>query len=194
MEKADFINFRKAIFSHNSENLYDLKKVIDSELKNYDIQEQEELIERFIDYLESNSSINEGLLKTSVRFLTPIDDDNNRVKRLKLIKNENNLIDWLKRKLDKISVAKNSTTLEKIKWNCSPAVMGYIFSEFVRQNFIAPPLHNGEVNFTRLAKLCWQYFDISSNSEDYFIKQFRESSLSETKKKKFTIPDLKDIN
>jgi hypothetical protein len=83
---------------------------------------------------------------------------------------------------------------EKIKWNCSPAILGYLFNELVKQNFISPPLYNGETNLTGLAKLCWKYFETNTDSKEYFEKQFRDSSLSETKRNKFNIPSLKDLD
>jgi len=96
------------------------------------------------------------------------------------------IIDW-------ITMKKTEHELEKIKWNCSPAILGFLFGEFVKQNFIEPPLYNGEVNITGRAKLCWKYFEIQTESEEYFIKQFRNSILSDTKRQKFNIPALKDL-
>ena len=104
------------------------------------------------------------------------------------------VIDWINKDIFGTITDKENES-EKIKWNCSPAIFGFLFSELVKQNYIKPPLYNGETNMTGLAKLLWNYFEIKTTKEN-FIKEMNpnKTSLSETKRMKFTIPDLKSLD
>lgn len=86
-------------------------------------------------------------------------------------------------------------TLKKIEWKGSPASFGYLFLELVKNGFIEPPLRNGEPNFTGLAKLCFQYFNVKNTDLEYLTKQLNPNSnlLSDTKRAKFTIPNISDL-
>jgi hypothetical protein len=83
---------------------------------------------------------------------------------------------------------------EKVKWKASPALFGFIFNELAFKGFIEQPLKNGEVNSTGYSRILKSIFDIDS-TEGTLKKEFNpnSNSLSETKKVKFTIPELYDL-
>jgi len=90
---------------------------------------------------------------------------------------------------------------DKIKWAGSPSQFGYIILELVKHGFIEPPLYHGETNFTGLAKLCFNNFNIDTSQEN-LIKEMNQAknTLSDTKRAKikisdteFNIPDLSDL-
>jgi len=82
----------------------------------------------------------------------------------------------------------------KIKWLGEKNQFGYLFLELTKKGFIEPPISNGEPNFTALARLCYEYFEFDGKFSS-LEKELRESScsLSETKRAKFTIPELSDL-
>jgi hypothetical protein len=84
--------------------------------------------------------------------------------------------------------------LKKLKWNSSPSIFGYLFLELANKGYIEFPLRNGELNATGLAKQLFELFEIKSTSET-IISEFsaKKQSLSITKKQKFTIPYLSDL-
>ena len=83
---------------------------------------------------------------------------------------------------------------DKIKWLGTPSQFGYIFLELVKQGFIELTLHNGDSNFTELARRCYKYFDIDTTPEN-LKKEMNpnKNTLSDTKRAKFTIPNLSDL-
>lgn len=83
----------------------------------------------------------------------------------------------------------------KLKWKGTPASFGYLIFELAKKGFIDFPLHNGEINPTGLAKKCYQLFDINT-TESNLIKEMNpnKNSLSDTKRAKFSIPNLEDIS
>ncbi|MCX6234985.1 MAG: hypothetical protein NT175_09745 [Bacteroidetes bacterium] len=87
------------------------------------------------------------------------------------------------------------TKYEKIIWKGTPSVFGYLFHELIAKGFIEPPLHNGEINYTKCARLCLKYFDIKT-TEGTLINMINpeKCNLSETKKAKFTIPEINDLS
>ncbi len=102
--------------------------------------------------------------------------------------------EWIKQKKQENAVGGMPTVFQKIKWNGSPSVFGYLFLEFVKHGFIEPPLRNGESNYAGFAKLCYHNFDIKTTLEN-LIKEMNpgKNQLSNTKQAKFTIPDLSDL-
>lgn len=109
---------------------------------------------------------------------------------------------WLKEKKQELGKETNSPIIqkvnekqmEKMKWKCSPALVGFIITELANKGFIDFPLHNGEINPTGLAKICFELFNCDTTKEN-LIKEFNQNknTLSETKRAKFLIPELKDI-
>ena len=83
---------------------------------------------------------------------------------------------------------------EKIKWNGTPSQFGYLFLELVAKGFINPPLYNGESNYKGLSRQCYQYFEIKTTSGN-IEKELNpdKNTLSDSKRAKFTIPDLSDM-
>lgn len=82
---------------------------------------------------------------------------------------------------------------DKIKWLGTPSQFSYIFSELANNGFIEYPIHKGEISPTRLARLCFSNFGIET-TENSLITEFKNgSSLSETYRAKFTIPEKNDI-
>jgi hypothetical protein len=105
------------------------------------------------------------------------------------------LFEWLETKKKEIQQSKISVKQdEKIKWNGTPSQFAYLFLELVKHGFIEPPLYNGEQNFTGLSRLCYQYFDIQTTPGN-LIKEMNpeKNTLSDTKRAKFTIPDISDL-
>ncbi len=84
--------------------------------------------------------------------------------------------------------------INKIKWLGSPSIFGFLMTELVKRGYIEPPLRNGESNYAGFAKLCYQYFDIDTTQEN-LIKEMNpgKCTLSDTKREKFTIPELSDL-
>jgi hypothetical protein len=108
---------------------------------------------------------------------------------------------FLKEKLNEIQDTPHETNIEiklkmkKLKWNCSPSILGYLITELAKKGFIEYPLRGGEPNYTGLAKLCLELFDVETTPEN-LIREFNPNkmSLSETKRIKFRIPELSDVD
>jgi len=108
---------------------------------------------------------------------------------------QNLIREWIEKKKNEIQVSEIPVKQgEKITWNGTPSQFGYLFLELVKNGFIEPPLYNGETNYTGFARLCFQYFDIDTtpgNLENQLNPN--KNQLSDTKRAKFTIPDLSDL-
>jgi len=82
----------------------------------------------------------------------------------------------------------------KIKWNGTPSQFGYLFTELIKQGFIEPPLYNGEMNIKGFARLCWECFNINTTPQNLEKEcNPNKNDLSETKRAKFTIPNISDL-
>jgi hypothetical protein len=105
------------------------------------------------------------------------------------------IIDWIDAKKNEIkNEVQQVQPLKKIKFNGTPSQFGYIFLELIKHGHVEPPLHNGEPNYAAFARLCFDYFDISTTLGN-LTKELNPSSnkLSDTKRAKFSIPDLSDL-
>ena len=93
------------------------------------------------------------------------------------------------------TTSENKQQHTKLKWKATPALFGYIFLELAKKGYIDFPLHNGEINPTGLAKICFEIFEIDT-TRDNLIKEMNENkhTLSDTKREKFAIPELKDLS
>jgi hypothetical protein len=85
----------------------------------------------------------------------------------------------------------------RIKWNTSPYHFGFIINEFINKGFFkleSLPLHNGEVNYSAIARLFDSIIDFDTTDQN-LIKSFNPNNekLSETVKNKFTIPKIEDV-
>jgi len=109
---------------------------------------------------------------------------------------------WIKEKRQKLNEPKTKQKNKKIKWNGTPALFGYLFIELVNKGFIEMPLHNGEHNYTEFAKRCFDTFEIKGTNKPLttignLTKELNpkqdKNSLSDTKRAKFTIPELSDL-
>lgn len=82
----------------------------------------------------------------------------------------------------------------KIKFNGSPSLFAFLMKELANKGFIQYPLINGETNFTGFGRMLLHHFEVESK-EGNVLQEFKPSSsnLSEVKKFKFVIPELKDI-
>lgn len=98
-------------------------------------------------------------------------------------------------KLDELEHLSDKRNIEKIRWKGSPALFGYIFLELIEKGYIEPPLYAGDWNYQGLAKLCFQCFNVNNTTIENLIKEMnpKKHYLSETKKAKFTIPQLSDL-
>ena len=87
------------------------------------------------------------------------------------------------------------TDIQKLKWNCSPSILGWLITELANKGYIEYPIHNGDPNPTGLAKMCFSIFELDTTKEN-LIKEFNsnKNTLSDTKRAKFTIPVLKDLS
>lgn len=77
----------------------------------------------------------------------------------------------------------------KIKWLGTPSQFSYLFLELVRKGFIEQPLYRGETSPSRYAELCFNNFDIETTMNSLKTEFKNNSSLSETYRSKFTIPE-----
>jgi len=83
---------------------------------------------------------------------------------------------------------------EKIKWLGTPAQFGYIMTELIGKGFVEPPLYNGEPNFSGLTRLCFQAFNIDTTPGNLKNEMNpKRNTLSDTKRQKFTIPNISDL-
>ena len=108
---------------------------------------------------------------------------------------QQNIADWIQiREHELKNNMKPVHANEKIKWKGTPSQFGYLFLALVKQGFIEPPMRNGEYNYTGLSRLCNDYFDIETTPQN-LTKELNpdKNTLSETKRAKFTIPDLFDL-
>ena len=85
---------------------------------------------------------------------------------------------------------------DQIKWQGSTAQFGFIFLELVKRGYIELPSYKGDGNYMHLARLCYVYFDLPTESFGYFSKEMSptQNSLSDTNKKKLTLPEMKEIS
>ena len=108
---------------------------------------------------------------------------------------KNTIIEWVEEKLKDI---KNNITPiqanERIKWQGTPSQFGHLMLELVKQGFVGTKLHNGETNFSALARLCFNCFEIETTIGN-LTKELNpeKNTLSDTKRAKFTIPNLSDL-
>ena len=105
------------------------------------------------------------------------------------------ILEWVNEKMaDLKNMVKPVLTNEKIKWNGSPSQFGFLINSLVTKGFIEPPLYNGETNFSGLARLCYDHFDIETTIGNLTKEVNPEkNSLSDTKRSKFDIPNLSDL-
>lgn len=82
-----------------------------------------------------------------------------------------------------------------LKWNTSPNHFGHIINELINKGFLENlPMSNGETNYSEIARLFSSIIDFDT-TDQYLIKSFNPNNekISETVKKKFTIPELIDV-
>lgn len=84
--------------------------------------------------------------------------------------------------------------LQKLIWNGSPSLLGYLITELANRGFIEYPLRGGEPNYAGLAKQCFEIFELDTTLEN-IKKEFNpnKNTLSPVKRSKFKIPELKDL-
>lgn len=93
------------------------------------------------------------------------------------------------------------STKERIHWNGSPALFGYIILELVDKGYIEPPKYGGEWSYAKLAKLCFQYFEIKNKKGELTtignltkeMQDLEKNTLSPFKREKIKIPDLSEL-
>src|ERR1035437_6373689 len=97
-----------------------------------------------------------------------------------------------------IASQSNTVDFEKkknlIKWNSSPSHFGFIISELINKGYFENlPIHNGEVNYSEIARLFSSVIDFNS-SEQILLKSFNPNNekISETVKNKFSIPNCEN--
>lgn len=105
------------------------------------------------------------------------------------------ILEWVNEKMAYLKEnVKPTPTNEKIKWNGSPSQFGFLINSLVTKGFIEPPLYNGETNFSGLARLCYDHFDIETTIGNLTKEVNPEkNTLSDTKRSKFDIPNLSDL-
>jgi hypothetical protein len=81
---------------------------------------------------------------------------------------------------------------KKIKWKGTPALFGYLFSEFVKNDFVETPVRSGEPNLTGFAKQCWEHFEIDTTLEN-LIKEMNPTKNTLTDPKRSKFPKLSDL-
>ena len=104
--------------------------------------------------------------------------------------------EWIAEKRKVLKDAPNVTqdTKEKIKWNGSPEILGFLFLELVRKGYIDPPLFHGKPNFTGLSRLVWQSFELDSTPGN-LDRALNESNnqLTDYKRDRLKLPPLSEI-
>jgi hypothetical protein len=105
------------------------------------------------------------------------------------------ILEWVNEKLaDLKNSMKPVPTNDKIRWKGTPSQFGFLINRLVCHGFIDPPIYNGETNFTGLARLCYDHFEIETTLGNLTKEVNPEkNTLSDTKRAKFTIPDLIDL-
>ena len=104
--------------------------------------------------------------------------------------------EWIDKRKQELQSEKFGATEQgkKIIWNGSPSLLGYLFTELAKKRFISPPTHAGDISYAGFAKQVLKHFDINT-THDNLIKEFNpeKNTLSDTKRAKFTIPELSDL-
>jgi len=118
------------------------------------------------------------------------------------------IIDWIEEKRKELSqqTAKDRgaevPTLKKIEWKGSPALFGYLFTELIDKGYIEYEKHGTERSYQGTAKLFFNHFNVYNkkgelttlqNLEKEFNPASAKQTLSDTKRAKFTIPNLSDL-
>ena len=108
--------------------------------------------------------------------------------------NKDVVFEWIKEKKKELETTEPDPKRgEKIKWLCSPASLAFIMQELVDHGYIEPPQYGPKGSMSRLAKLCYRYFDIDCKPE-YFERAMRNPvAMINYKQNKFRIPDCSDI-
>jgi hypothetical protein len=96
--------------------------------------------------------------------------------------------------IGEVEVEKVGGQLEKLKWNCSAAIAGFIISELIAKGYIDEPKTNGNGSFSKTAKICQEIFEIDTTPKhlENVINPER-NKLSDFSRKKLTLPNFKDI-
>jgi hypothetical protein len=101
-------------------------------------------------------------------------------------------LEWVREKL----ASENSSTTVKIEWVGKKGQLGYIFGLLAHQGYIeAPRNSDGEINYQGYARLLMEHFGLEIK-EDYLAKALNpdgEVGLSPNNRKKFTIPNIKEL-
>lgn len=79
--------------------------------------------------------------------------------------------------------------LNKIKWLGTPSQFSYLFLELVKKGYIEQPLYRGETSPSRYAELCLNNFDIETTLNSLQTEFKNNSSLTDTYRSKFVIPE-----
>lgn len=110
------------------------------------------------------------------------------------IKYMNNELKYLYRVI-RFEGAKEALNLERIQWKGSPEVFGYVFTELVKNGFIELPTHAGNGSYSKLAKLCYQYFNVNNTTIKNLERVLnpKKNFLTEPKREKFQIPNISDL-
>jgi len=93
--------------------------------------------------------------------------------------------------------AKKVTQSKKLKWKGKPEQFGFIFLELAKNGYIEIPANNGEASYSKYAKTCFDIFDFESDTTLENLKRAMnpdKNRLSETNRKKFSIPSKDDIS
>ncbi len=92
---------------------------------------------------------------------------------------------------------RNVPTVPKLKWKGKPEQFGFIFLELAKNGYIEIPGTNGEASYSKYAKTCFNIFDFESDTTLDNLKRAMnhdKNRLSETNRKKFSIPRKDDIS
>lgn len=82
----------------------------------------------------------------------------------------------------------------KLKWSGTPAQFGYIINELVEKGFIECPTTHSSPSISKLAKVCFEIFDLSSTPQNIEKELNPEkNTLSVIKRKYFNIPNVSEL-
>jgi hypothetical protein len=121
------------------------------------------------------------------------------VMRLKKDAENQKQIDDLKEMIASMQNEKGDTSqkIQKLKWLGKPEQFCYIFSELAKHGYIEIPSTNGESSYAKFAKVCFELFDFKNKTTEANLKRAfypEKNRLSDSNRKKITIPELSDIS
>tara|TARA_B100000809_G_C15136800_1_gene530989 strand:- start:728 stop:1558 length:831 start_codon:yes stop_codon:yes gene_type:complete len=84
--------------------------------------------------------------------------------------------------------------IEKIDWNGTPAHLAYIFQELVNKDFITLPRSQGDISYSKLARLCNEFFEFKGTLLTLERVMRNPECLAKGNRDQFNIPFRNEIS